>query len=169
MHSPHHRPPPPLGTLRHLSYRQPYPGVADSIPAAREHFAKAAVRSSLDPDVADTALLCLSELATNAVKHAQRRFMVVVSVRGRRQRYVRLEVHDTDRERLPVFVGKEDALDALGDTDPEATGGRGLALVAALADRTGVEPDPNGKTVWFELRLERPGTPAREGAAAAAR
>lgn len=172
MHSPFQQPPPPLGALRHLSYRQPYPGVADSVPAAREHFAKAAVRSGLDSAITETALLCLSELTTNAVTHAMRRFMVVASVRGMRQRSVRLEVHDTHDAR-PVIPDKDNALDVLAGLGPEETGGRGLAMVAAMADRTGVELGPNGKSIWFELRLDRPGadngSAAREGAAAVIR
>lgn len=172
MHSPFHQPPPPLGALRHLCYRQPYPGMADSVPAAREHFAKAAARSGLDSAMTETALLCLSELTTNAVTHAMRRFMVVVSVRGMRQRSVRLEVHDSHGAR-PVFPDKDIALDVLQRMGSEETHGRGLAMVAAMADRTGVELGPNGKEVWFELRLDRPGAadgPAtQEGAAAATR
>lgn len=35
--------------------------------------------------------------------------------------------------------------------DPWASGGRGLMLVEALADRWGYEPLPHGKVVWFEL------------------
>lgn len=170
MHSPHHLPPSPLGALRNLSYRRPYPGATDSIPAAREHFAKAAISSELDPDVTETALLCLSELATNAVVHAIRRFVVTVSVRGMRQRYLRLEIHDTDSDCLPVFPAKDAALLVLGGMDPETMSGRGLAIVAMMADRTGVEPDPNGKTVWLELRLNRTdadnGPTSREGVAA---
>lgn len=156
MHSLSNQPPPPLGTLRNLFYKQPYPGEADSVPAARAHFAKAAIEGGLDDDMTETALLCLSELATNAVRHAMRRFIVSVSVRGRRQRYVRLEVHDT-HPNLPDFLPKDLALYVLAEMEPEATSGRGLAMVSTMADRTGVEPGPNGKTVWFELRLNRPG------------
>ncbi|MCX4799645.1 ATP-binding protein [Streptomyces sp. NBC_01242] len=129
--------------------------MADSIPAAREHFAKAAISGGLDPAMTETAILCLSELATNCVVHARRRFIVVVSVRGMRQRSVRLAVHDTHRTR-PAFPPKDAALDVLGGLDLDATGGRGMAMVAMMADRTGVEPDCNGKTVWCELRLSRP-------------
>ncbi|MFD8656509.1 ATP-binding protein [Streptomyces mirabilis] len=172
MHSPFHQPPPPLGALRHLCYRQPYPGLVDSVPAAREHFAKAAARGGLDSSVTEIALLCLSELATNAVVHARRRFIVTVSVRGMRQRSVRVEVHDT-HEGAPAFPRSRDlALDYLAWLDGE-TSGRGLAMVAVMADRGGVEWGPNGKAVWFELRLDRPGAAdspaAEEGAATVTR
>lgn len=174
MHSPFHQPPPPLGALRHLCYRQPYPGVADSVPAAREHFAKAAARGNLDQGTLDTALVCLSELATNAVVHAQRRFMVVISVRGMRQRYLYVGVHDTYDGRPSFPRDKALAEDWLHVLEvEEETSSRGLAMVTMLADRTGVEADPNGKTVWFELRLDRPDadadSTAREGAASVIR
>ncbi|SFL06767.1 hypothetical protein SAMN05216275_15115 [Streptosporangium canum] len=38
---------------------------------------------------------------------------------------------------------------ALLSAGPDAEHGRGLAIVAAYADRWGVEPAPEGKTVWF--------------------
>ncbi|GIH68024.1 ATP-binding protein [Sphaerimonospora thailandensis] len=33
--------------------------------------------------------------------------------------------------------------------DPDEEHGRGLAIVAAYTDRWGVDPAPEGKTVWF--------------------
>jgi hypothetical protein len=38
--------------------------------------------------------------------------------------------------------------------DRTAVTGRGLQLVAELADRWGVEFTDNGKVVWFELELQ---------------
>lgn len=37
--------------------------------------------------------------------------------------------------------------------DTTAVTGRGLLLVSAVSDRWGVDPDGEGKTVWFELDL----------------
>jgi hypothetical protein len=39
------------------------------------------------------------------------------------------------------------------DTGPLEPGGLGLSVVETLAARWGVDPLPDGKTVWFELDL----------------
>ncbi|WNM35462.1 ATP-binding protein [Streptomyces sp. Li-HN-5-11] len=59
-----------------------------------------------------------------------------------------------DAGRLRVSVtDANDALPTLCEASPEDESGRGLALVAALADDWGAEPRPGGigKTVWFEV------------------
>ncbi|MBQ0984088.1 ATP-binding protein [Streptomyces sp. F63] len=99
----------------------------------------------------DAVTLVVAELSANAVRHGH--------VPGRDFRIgmafgtgcVRMEVTDTRAERLPVPPGER---------DPAAESGRGLRLVAALADRWGWSPrsDGPGKTVWAECRL--PGRPA---------
>lgn len=61
---------------------------------------------------------------------------------------LRVEATDARGERLPDTAVKADpALD--GES------GRGLFLVAALADRWGAEPyPPGGKTFWAEVELK---------------
>ncbi|MFD9380557.1 ATP-binding protein [Streptomyces sp. NPDC059999] len=87
----------------------------------------------------DDLLLCVSELATNALLHG------VPPGRGYRLRLlrfegaVRIEVHDSGGGRPRIE-----------DRDVRVEGGRGLLLVAALADRWGVVPCVPGKVVWCE-------------------
>jgi len=97
------------------------------------------VASSLQTgdEVAELAVLLVSELASNAVLHARTPFELVVEYDGRR---LRVEVHD-DSPALP----------SLKDYVPESVTGRGLHMVAASADNWGFEALDGGKCVWFEL------------------
>ncbi|MGF1339663.1 ATP-binding protein [Streptomyces flavovirens] len=98
------------------------------------------------PELAcDTALL-VSELATNALLHG--------SLRGRLFRVeltltaatLRIAVSDPRGERLPGLRAAAD----------DECYGRGLVVVAQLADDWGVEPRAVGKTVYAELSVRRP-------------
>ncbi len=102
----------------------------------------------------DEVLLCVSELATNALLHG------VPPGRGYRLRMlryegtVRVEVHDSGGGRPRVGRG-----------DRSAEGGRGLLLVAAVADRWGIVARvPPGKAVWCEFAVGASGA-AGEGEA----
>lgn len=56
-----------------------------------------------------------------------------------------------------VLVEVEDALDiepVLRAAEEEATGGRGMHLVAALAEHWGAAPSGDGKTVWCTVALQ---------------
>jgi anti-sigma regulatory factor (Ser/Thr protein kinase) len=87
----------------------------------------------------DVAVLLTSELVSNAVLHAGGR--LALGVCGDRVAdLVRIEVRDGDG-RLPV----------VRPIDTEATNGRGLFLVEALARRWGADAEGAGKVVWFEL------------------
>jgi hypothetical protein len=56
-------------------------------------------------------------------------------------------------DRLTVSVRDHDPrLPEVGDADPLATCGRGLAMVAAVSESWGARADgENGKVVWFSL------------------
>jgi anti-sigma regulatory factor (Ser/Thr protein kinase) len=89
-------------------------------------------------DAADTVALLVSELATNAVLHA---YAAQVSVRVLTWNGVlRVEVFDGS----PVLPVQRHARAGAED-------GRGLALVEALALRWGVDTQPGGKRIWFEV------------------
>ncbi len=87
--------------------------------------------------MAETAELCTSELATNAVLHARSPVLLVAS---RTPEGVRIEVQDE----APGVV-EAGSLETAGER------GRGLALVDALASCWGVDQHEGGKSVWFEL------------------
>lgn len=94
----------------------------------------------LGNEVVHTAELVISEFVTNAVRHAEAG-PVSLSVRLDEQS-LRIEVCD-DCPELP----------RPGLPDPCSESGRGLFLVAALADRYGVEPTAVGKCCWAEIAL----------------
>jgi anti-sigma regulatory factor (Ser/Thr protein kinase) len=89
-------------------------------------------------EVAELAMLLVSELASNAVLHAQTSFEIVVHV---------------DEERLRVEVSDANpSMPSLRSYVRESITGRGLHMVAASADHWGFEAHPDGKVVWFEIR-----------------
>ncbi|MFI7500919.1 ATP-binding protein [Streptomyces sp. NPDC049687] len=91
----------------------------------------------------DRAALGVTELLTNVHLHAQPDKMCVVEMELLLERLT-VSVHDHD-PRLPVLGDVEDAA-------PLATGGRGLAMVAAMSESWGARPDgDSGKVVWFTL------------------
>ncbi|WP_037861618.1 ATP-binding protein [Streptomyces sp. NRRL S-340] len=101
----------------------------------------------------DPARLVVAELANNAATHGRvpgRNFQLLLYVVGQT---LRIEVTDTRGDRLPHRH----------PADPAAESGRGLALVAALADRWGVTHGlPPRKTVWAELTFAAPQPPESE-------
>jgi serine/threonine-protein kinase RsbW len=113
-----------------------FAGDAGQVRAARRFLAGA-----LDGcPAAGDALLCVSELATNAVLHSRSgrpggRFTVRVTVR---EGSVRVAFAD---EGGPW--GHE--------RDGDGQSGRGLLIVGELASRWGRDEDGAGRTVWFEI------------------
>ncbi len=106
---------------------------------ARRAMVRAAVLWRLDRDLTETALLLVSELTTNAIRHGAP--PVRLSLRLERDR-LRVEVTDSSP-----------ALPELDHPGPDQVGGRGLQIVQLLAARWGASTSPRrlGKTVWFEL------------------
>ena len=95
------------------------------------------------PDVVGAAELVVSELVTNAARQSEDPVDVVLACEGP---VLRIEVTDTSH-RMPVLP--------VEDVDADATSGRGLLLVDALADRWGVQSEGLGKRVWAEIDLVR--------------
>src|SRR5689334_21623361 len=94
---------------------------------------------------ADDVILCLSELATNAVLHSHSRRpggTFTVRIEGRPGAYVRLEVEDDGGPWLAPA--------------PDPGSGRGLDIIGALAAEWGVATSPEGRTVWALLDWPSP-------------
>ncbi|WP_408909723.1 ATP-binding protein [Streptomyces luteolus] len=105
-------------------------------------FVREAIAGRLPADRTVDVAVCVSELATNALRHTPpgRQFRVRLAVSVDK---LRLEVHDAGE-------GKPQLREPAEDDDH----GPGLLLVAALADDWGTAPrDGAGKLVWAEFKL----------------
>jgi anti-sigma regulatory factor (Ser/Thr protein kinase) len=94
----------------------------------------------LSPKLTEDAVLLVSELVGNAVRHTGARAFGLRMVR--RRGWIRAEVRDPSR-----------GLPCLMPVRPFDLSGRGLFLVDKLSDRWGVDLLPRGKTTWFEMRV----------------
>jgi anti-sigma regulatory factor (Ser/Thr protein kinase) len=111
--------------------------------AAARHFVLDTLSTwGIDEGTVDMAILCLSELVTNAMIHTDAGCQLRVVL---------------DRGVLTTTVrdgGSSVLVDLSSVTvDPLAVHGRGLHLVEALSTRWGSELDTVGMTVWFVLEL----------------
>jgi len=127
--------------------------------ATAAHNARTAVRYALGrwhvpQPVVDDAVLAASELVANVVLHARTTGTLEIEM-GDTRSWLRLAV--TDGSSAPPLARLADG---------SAESGRGLAILAALSDRWGIEPFADGKTVWIEIDLERVGVRPRAYAGA---
>ncbi|MGZ4491644.1 MAG: ATP-binding protein [Nocardioidaceae bacterium] len=125
------------------------------------------------PSLVDDAELCVSELAGNAARHSNGRFMEVAL--ESLDHGVRISVEDDGGSTLDAVAPRFDYTDVEladpdllpvveEDVDLEPTQGRGLAIVTFLADDWGVDRTETGKRVWVELRhspAAGPGVPTQ--------
>jgi serine phosphatase RsbU (regulator of sigma subunit)/anti-sigma regulatory factor (Ser/Thr protein kinase) len=92
-----------------------------------------------DP-VIGAAILCTSELTTNALLHAGTPAQVRI---------------DLTAERLLVSVADTGTRGSVikANTDTLSSRGRGLGLIEELSDTWGTDPTVRGSTVWFEMLI----------------
>nr|WP_246890553.1 ATP-binding protein [Streptomyces sp. LBUM 1480] len=90
---------------------------------------------------ADTVLLVVSELVTNALVHTDGRVRLDLTLLADR---LRVAVADSSPRTpaKPTVIGWE------------ATGGRGILLVEAVSTAWGTVPVSGGKQVWAEIPLD---------------
>jgi anti-sigma regulatory factor (Ser/Thr protein kinase) len=113
-------------------------------PAAARAFVRSELEEEHVPDPPlETAILLTSELVSNALLHARTEvdLRLVMAASG-----VRVEVHDSGVRQPPASPAPAPL---------EATTGRGLMMVDALAQSWGVDGTVDGKTIWFELPVAR--------------
>lgn len=132
------------------SWRFTAPALDTSVPQLRHAVRDLVRRQGAVPDeVLQNLLLILSELATNAVRHAallSPEIGVEVSLRGG---WLRIAVEDSHPYRPKALAA---------DPDQEHIGGRGLLLVKVITSEAGgvcdVEQTGNGgKVIWAALPL----------------
>lgn len=122
-------------------YEAQFPPLPSAPRSAREW-----ARTQLDawslPHMADFTELLLTELVANVVRHVGEPMAVRMT---RFAQGIRVEVDDPSVQ-LPTTQ----------ELDLTREQGRGLMLVAGLANRWGTElhRHPRGKTVWFELEVD---------------
>ncbi len=112
-------------------------GDASSVGEARLFVRDALSETDAPEDVVDSAVVLVSELATDVTLHACTDVRVTVRFEGES---LWAEVKDWSTRLPPACLPPE-----------EATRGRGLQLVDAIASHWGLERDNEGKVVWFEL------------------
>lgn len=137
------------------------PGEVTPVPARQVPFTPASVADArgalsrdlrdagLPGDLVDDAVLVLSEVLSNALRHAR--------PLGSGRIEVRWQVEGPSVT-LCVTDGGATGRPTPGRPPPGATGGRGLAIVAELADAWGVDREDDASTVWAVL--QRPSGPA---------
>ncbi|CAN5473787.1 hypothetical protein BH11ACT8_BH11ACT8_25020 [soil metagenome] len=120
-------------------------GEARAVALARRFVRRQLVEWEVADEVIDSAVLCVSELVTNAVIHTATPSELTATLDGD---LLTIAVRDHGAESTGPHAS------ASRDTrvDPLEVHGRGLQLVEALSSRWGSELDATGTTVWFVLQ-----------------
>lgn len=136
-----------------VTRRTPLGATPATARSARRHVRYVLADHGVNEKVTGVVELLTSEVVTNALIHARSASSLCVFVWPA---VIRVEVEDPS-SLLPVprRVGVE------------AVFGRGLTIVAALAQSWGVEPGPRGKRVWFEVARGEDSAAARSGSGSA--
>jgi anti-sigma regulatory factor (Ser/Thr protein kinase) len=93
----------------------------------------------LSDDARTDLVLAVSEIVTNSVRHGPARGRISIDAR-RSDDGIRVDVRDDGEPQR------------LAPREPDDEGGRGLHIVAAIADTWGVSADPT--CVWFTMRTD---------------
>jgi anti-sigma regulatory factor (Ser/Thr protein kinase) len=118
------------------------PHARSSVHAARRAFAEYLESIGLTRHDRDDAVLVLSELLSNAVRHA--------SPLANGEIWVRWAVGD-DSVHVAITDGGGPTWPQLGSAAVSSLGGRGLEIVRQVSSRWGVTVDHGAVTVWADL------------------
>jgi len=106
---------------------------------------------SLEQRLFDELRLLVSELVTNSVRHARMDEDAWIDMEvDVLPDVVRARVSDRGKGFAAPPLGKGKARDRRAG-DPVQISGWGLYLVEQVANRWGIEPEPDGVSVWFEI------------------
>lgn len=115
-----------------------------SVAAARKWLCEVVDHVHLPAEQLRDAVLLLSELVTNSLRHAHGDIVChgSVSTSGTHIRIAVADASELRPELLPI--------------DPERVGGIGLLLLERIAEQWGVATYPGGKIVWATVSDEAP-------------
>ena len=128
-------PPQAMSTL--LDTSAVFPAEGESIAAVRRFVAETLQQHGIPATRVANACLLVSELATNAVRHAHSKISVRMHWTGGA---IRVEVGDSSPRPAAIV-----------EVPPEYSGGRGLKIVDSLSLTWKSVPSEHGKIVWFEI------------------
>jgi len=128
-----------------------------SVGVARRRLVSDLFEAGIYGSTVSDAALVLSELLSNALRHA-------TPLPGS---CLRVAWHlDADSVQVSVSDGGGPTRPELGEPTQATTGGRGLRIVAKLSRRWGTGSDEEGTTVWAEVELPQMAAVAVPAAAA---
>jgi anti-sigma regulatory factor (Ser/Thr protein kinase) len=133
------------------------PFAAASVGTARRRLVSDLVQAGVRGSVVTDAALVLSELLSNALRHA-------TPLPGSCLRVA--WSLDAVSVRVSVTDGGAPTAPELGEPNPSTTGGRGLRIVERLSQGWGTRRDDEGTTVWAEVPVPQLTTLAVPAAAA---
>ena len=107
-------------------------------PQRARHFVRDAAGEGVDEDALDRVELLVSEVVTNAVRYGAPP--------------ITLAVEHEDHDLVVRVSDGNPAPPVQREAQDWDESGRGIQLVEMLSDGWGVEPSPDGKSVWFRLR-----------------
>jgi serine/threonine-protein kinase RsbW len=129
----HHAAQAPTNTV---TFTRAYPGRTD-----QARHVRADLRAMLgECPIVDEVVLCISELAANAVVHSQSGYLDATFV-------VRAEIHNGSY----VWIEVEDQGGPWAEAAPDPSRGRGLDIIRALAADWGIDGDYRSRVIWARI------------------